>query len=166
MLATARVVAVALGVHVQASARAPLEALAEEGATARLVGRVAGEPRPAAFGEDLRWVLSVQEVTARAATTRATASVEVTAPPPAPAYGATASFSARLQARWGETRVSLPMAALVGRLGQVDAAIDDPAVHKRLAQDVELADGVLRSSRQLRLDQSPMALRLQSEPRL
>ncbi len=97
LLAGACVVAVALGVHVQASARAPLEALAEAGATARLVGSVASEPRPAAFGGDLRWVLSVQEITARGTTTRAAGSVEVTAPPPAPAYGASVTLAARLR---------------------------------------------------------------------
>lgn len=97
LLVAACVVAVALGVHVQASARAPLEALAEAGATARLTGRVVSEPRPAAFGGDLRWVLSVESVTARGTTVRTTGSVEVTAPPPAPAYGATVATSARLR---------------------------------------------------------------------
>ncbi|TWH27044.1 competence protein ComEC, partial [Isoptericola variabilis J7] len=96
-LAAACVLAVAAGVHVQAADRAPLEALADLGATARLEGRVVSEPRPATFGDDLRWVLSVERVTARGVTTRTAAAVEVTAPPPAPAFGAAVSVSARLR---------------------------------------------------------------------
>lgn len=95
-LAVACLVAVAVGAHVQAAGRAPVVALAEAGAVAHLAGRVASEPRPATFGEDLRWLLAAEEMTARGVTTRAAVTVEVIGPPPAPAYGATVRVSGRL----------------------------------------------------------------------
>lgn len=97
VLALACAIAVALSVHVQAAARAPLEALAAEGATAGLVGRVASEPEPDAFGGGVRWVLAVDTLEARGATTRSPAHVEVTGPPPGPRYGARVRVTARLR---------------------------------------------------------------------
>ncbi|MFI2101938.1 ComEC/Rec2 family competence protein [Isoptericola sp. NPDC019693] len=89
VVALACLAAVALGVHAQTARQAPLRALAGQGAHAELVGRVVSEPRPAVFGDGLRWQLAVGHVTARGVASSAAGLVEVTAAGPAPRYGAT-----------------------------------------------------------------------------
>lgn len=97
-LALACLAAVALSVHVQNAARAPVTALASAGATAELTGRVASEPEPAPYGGGVRWVLAVDTVDARGAATGASSHVEVTGPVPRPRYGAHVRVTARLRA--------------------------------------------------------------------
>jgi competence protein ComEC len=132
VLVLACVAAVALSVQVHAAGRAPLERLGSERATAVLRGRVASDPRPAAFGTGERWTLDVEAVSARSATSAVRARVEVTASTPAPAYGSRVELRARLAP--GE-----PVAAEVARA----SASDPPRV-------VHRPPGVLRGATALR----------------
>ncbi|WP_344250212.1 ComEC/Rec2 family competence protein [Isoptericola hypogeus] len=97
-LVIACVVAVCAGAAVQTAQQEPLSGAADEGALARLSGRVASEPRPAVFGEGERWVLAVRAVSARGVTTRTAGQVEVTAPGPPPRFGAAVDVTGVLQA--------------------------------------------------------------------
>ncbi|GAA4734450.1 ComEC/Rec2 family competence protein [Isoptericola chiayiensis] len=95
VLAGTCLAAVGASVHVQQAAREPLPALAEQGAVVTVVGTVASSDRPDTFG-GRRWVLDAARVEHRGVTTPVRAHVAVTAPGPAPRFGASVALRARL----------------------------------------------------------------------
>ncbi|WP_277211557.1 ComEC/Rec2 family competence protein [Isoptericola croceus] len=99
LLGAVCLLSLAVSVHVQAAARAALPELARDEAVVTLHGKIVSEPRPATFGDAERWVVSVSEVWARGTGSTARGHVEVTAPGPAPGYGAAIVADARLGPR-------------------------------------------------------------------